>query len=539
MAGWQDARTIVERLTRALDEFDWPAAGVICCELGTRLNRCTEPFPADMVKPLLYPLRRKRRFDLLERLAEQIYRSGTPTSTVTRLYAQAMVDRGNLSGGEMFLRQVLADPEASAFERAEARGLLGRIYKQLYVDAADPANARQRRNLQQAIHHYHEAYLEDAANTWHGVNVAALLARARGDGVPVSESIDETIVARTVLAQIEARRERDVTSPWDYATASEACLALGDVDGARENTVAFVSYGAASVDAFEVFSFQRQLREVWRIQVESEPGASMLPLLDAALLARHGGELDLLARNVCSGLESVFGKDRYQPFAWLQTALQRCQAVARIEDTMGNRFGSGFLVDAADFFDQPVQGAVLLTNAHVVTPCGNFLSTAVYPDRAVAVFEALGEKRPIKQLLWHSAFDQLDATFVSIDPLPAYCSPCPLQPPPDPFRNDLSQRLYVIGYPKGGGLSISLQDSVWLAADQRFLHYRTPTEKGNSGSPVFDQAYWTVVGLHHRGLDEMPRLDGKGVYAANEAVSIQAIQAETRKTGLRAAGASG
>jgi hypothetical protein len=213
--------------------------------------------------------------------------------------------------------------------------------------------------------------------------------------------------------------------------------------------------------------------------------------------------------------------------------------VARIEDTMGNRFGSGFLVDAADFFHQPVEGAVLLTNAHVVTPCGSYMSSAVYPDRAVAVFEALGEKRPVKSLLWHSAFDQLDASFLSIDPLPAHCTPCPLRPPADPFRNDLSQRLFVIGYPKGGGLSISLQDSVWLAADQRFLHYRTPTDKGNSGSPVFDQMYWTVVGLHHKGLDEMPRLDGTGVYAANEAVSIQAIQEETQKTGVQAAHASG
>jgi V8-like Glu-specific endopeptidase len=92
--------------------------------------------------------------------------------------------------------------------------------------------------------------------------------------------------------------------------------------------------------------------------------------------------------------------------------------------------------------------------------------------------------------------------------------------------------VYVIGYPLGGVLSISLQDSVWLDADDTFLHYRTPTEPGSSGSPVFDQKYWTPIGVHHRGKINTPRLHGlPGTYEANEAITISEIRKVLRESG--------
>jgi V8-like Glu-specific endopeptidase len=69
-----------------------------------------------------------------------------------------------------------------------------------------------------------------------------------------------------------------------------------------------------------------------------------------------------------------------------------------------------------------------------------------------------------------------------------------------------------------------------LACNDRLVHYRTPTEGGSSGSPVFDEEGWTVVALHHAGRRDMPRLDGKGTYEANEGIQIHAIQQATRST---------
>ena len=55
------------------------------------------------------------------------------------------------------------------------------------------------------------------------------------------------------------------------------------------------------------------------------------------------------------------------------------------------------------------------------------------------------------------------------------------------------------------------------------IHYRTATEGGSSGSPVFNSS-WDLVGLHHSGGDAMPRLKGvSGSYQANEGIWIKSV----------------
>ncbi|MCK7580470.1 MAG: serine protease [Chromatiales bacterium] len=51
-------------------------------------------------------------------------------------------------------------------------------------------------------------------------------------------------------------------------------------------------------------------------------------------------------------------------------------------------------------------------------------------------------------------------------------------------------KAFVVGHPSGSGMQISLHDSQLLDIDdeQRLLHYRTPTEPGSSGNPVFQRA---------------------------------------------------
>ena len=86
-------------------------------------------------------------------------------------------------------------------------------------------------------------------------------------------------------------------------------------------------------------------------------------------------------------------------------------------------------------------------------------------------------------------------------------------------------RLYIIGYPGGRDIEFALHDNQLLALNPRLIHYRTPTEGGSSGSPVFGPSGWRVVALHHAGRKDMPRIDGKpGTYEANEGISIQAIK---------------
>jgi len=88
------------------------------------------------------------------------------------------------------------------------------------------------------------------------------------------------------------------------------------------------------------------------------------------------------------------------------------------------------------------------------------------------------------------------------------------------------QRLYVIGHPRGGGLMFSMQDNrlIDYGAPSDFrVHYRTPTEPGSSGSPVFNGG-WELVALHHAGSATMNRIHGPGTYEANEGIWIQSIR---------------
>jgi hypothetical protein len=92
---------------------------------------------------------------------------------------------------------------------------------------------------------------------------------------------------------------------------------------------------------------------------------------------------------------------------------------------------------------------------------------------------------------------------------------------------DESQKhVYLIGHPLGGSLSLSLHDNLFLGFRHPKMHYRTPSEPGSSGSPVFDDQ-WNFIGLHHAGSFQMPRLDGQpGAVEANEGISLHAIRTE-------------
>jgi hypothetical protein len=58
-------------------------------------------------------------------------------------------------------------------------------------------------------------------------------------------------------------------------------------------------------------------------------------------------------------------------------------------------------------------------------------------------------------------------------------------------------RVYIIQHPNGGPKKIGMIHNVVVEVTDDVVRYRTDTEGGSSGSPVFDEK-WQVVGLHHR-----------------------------------------
>ncbi|MER6678053.1 serine protease [Streptomyces sp. NPDC000983] len=64
----------------------------------------------------------------------------------------------------------------------------------------------------------------------------------------------------------------------------------------------------------------------------------------------------------------------------------------------------------------------------------------------------------------------------------------------------------IIGHPMGRLKEIAVRDNAVVQRLENFLHYRTDTEPGNSGSPVYNDQ-WEVVALHHQGV---PDTDSSG-----------------------------
>jgi V8-like Glu-specific endopeptidase len=157
---------------------------------------------------------------------------------------------------------------------------------------------------------------------------------------------------------------------------------------------------------------------------------------------------------------------------------------------------------------------------------------AIYPEDARIKFQTLGDELyEVEELVWTSPPNELDATFLRLKGLPASAQPLAIHTRAVEWTAAApALRLYIIGHPGGRDLEISLQDNHLLAANEKLLHYRTPTEPGNSGSPVFDHDDWRVVALHHRGSEMMPRFDGgkPDPYQANEGIAILTIRKATR-----------
>ena len=503
------------------------------------------PDPA-ATRELLELLRGSRHFEALSVLADVLIRMGRDELVVSRQYAQGLIDQGLLIAAREVLGGVIRRATDDPTEYSETRGLMGRLNKQIYVDARGRPSDLARRALRQAIASYREVYDEDPQkHLWHGVNLIALMHRARADGIAIKGLPNPAVLANTIVEAVRNPQGRTVEA-WDYGSAAEACIALGDWDAATHWLEQYVA--DQSTDRFALAGTLRQLTEVWRFTAETPEAGQLVVALSGALLKSRDGRLELTARqlqhtaaaldNPGPRLERVLGTVGLQTITWLRAGMERARSVALIRGPGGRGIGTGFLVRGGDLHPALGDELVVVTNAHVVSELQD--DSGIEPDQALITFDAQNGTAGtqayyrVQKLLWGSPKQHLDTSLLRLDPAVQSIAPCPIAKSLPPLNND--QRVYVIGHPKGGELSFSLQDNELLdhegppagapsQPERCLIHYRAPTEPGSSGSPVFNEAPdWQVIGLHHAGGEYVRKLNGRsGTYAANEAIWIQSI----------------
>ena len=433
---------------------------------------------------------------------------------------------------EPLLQTLVLETAAGDTLVAEARGLLGRLYKQRYITAVRSGGRYPHALLMQALDQYLLGYRLDRRRFyWHGINAVALAKRARRDGIDIAPDLN----ADAMLEEIVAALANADSSPdaFELATRLEVLVAQDRAADAQDAALRYSTHPGA--EAFEIASTLRQLDEVWGLTDDAPPGSTILPVLRAARLRAEQGVVRLTDAAVDNELKAVhsarvqleknFGLERMVTLRWYQTGLERTKSVARVERLDGRGHGTGFLVAAADFFPER-PGMLLVTNAHVVNQEGD--NGALAPREAQANFQGAQQTVRFKaKVVWSSPDGALDATFLEVAGEQPSAPPLPLSSKkvraavPEPL-------IYIMGHPQGRDLEFSLRDNKLLESNDGVLRYRTPTEPGSSGSPVFDEHGWEVVALHHAG-GLFDRLDGAPPpYEANEGIAIRAIQDATR-----------
>lgn len=554
------AQEFATKLNATLKEGNLKAASILVVGLIKDLNKSNEVFDAKAAAAIMLMLQKKRMFPLVLQLGDALMQTGRSAAGVQQRYAQALIDTGCYSAAIAVLNDLIAitknaSDNSNSFYY-EAMGLCGRVHKQLYVNAPMPDVPHARAHLLQAIDFYLQVYTSNKNFTWHGINAVALLKRALRDEVDVSGMAPPDKLAGEILQTIQGKVNDATADAWDFATAAEACVALNRPNEALEWLSGYARMPYC--DAFEIASTLRQLKEVWQLDFDTPMGKLLLPICRAELLKREGAEIKMDAADIqqmkaaektitavyensiekqdskkgAVVLEKVFGDDSFKTYKWYMQGADRCLAVARIGRDSSKGFGTGFLLRGEDIHENLAGELLLLTNAHVLSNDAN--ETSMRPHEAVVIFEALNrdEEFRLGEIVWSSPSTALDVTIVRFSKndlirlrqvtekvkLFSVSKYLPELAPDNP------QRVYVIGHPFGGTMQLSFLDNTLLDYEDPKIHYRTPTEGGSSGSPLFNQQ-WDLIGLHHAGADDMPCLNGKpGTYAANEGIWIEAIK---------------
>ncbi len=213
---------------------------------------------------------------------------------------------------------------------------------------------------------------------------------------------------------------------------------------------------------------------------------------------------DLLVPNK-EGLEKIIGDDDFVDFlSWHYKALKSSMAVCKVETEDGDS-GTGFILN----------GGFLMTNNHVI-------SNKKVADGSRILFNYMTDKE--NNVLNHIIYQldssifisspeyELDYTIVKIrengnTPL----SEWGFVELESFFNPKIGEKVTIIQHPRGNYKKMALPDDI-ISSWNDYLFYKTDTQEGSSGSPVFNKK-WKVVALHHAGKNEQ---SANGGFQINE-----------------------
>jgi endonuclease G len=208
-------------------------------------------------------------------------------------------------------------------------------------------------------------------------------------------------------------------------------------------------------------------------------------------------------------LERVIEGNNLLAVAFLELGSRVAGSVARVhvrDQFRALGFGTGFLVSPR----------LLMTNHHVLEDAATARFSHVEFD-----FQNDLDGRPRATHVFDLLPDELFLTDVALDVAVVAVSPRSRETGADQRDlaaygfNRLSREqgkillgecINIVQHPEGQPKQLALQQNELVDRFDTFLHYRSDTSPGSSGSPLFNNQ-WEVLGLHHSGV---PARDAQG-----------------------------
>lgn len=242
------------------------------------------------------------------------------------------------------------------------------------------------------------------------------------------------------------------------------------------------------------------------------PGAADDPEIVAQYLARATGRRTRRAINPTPisediRAERILGVDNRIRFPETEEERDAGLPVARIVVMPTSTrplqgFGSGFMITPS----------LLMTNHHVLAAPGDANGVGAnfghdYTDSNNAAPGELFELRPDRFFLSDEALDFAIVAVAETGRSSRSLSDFGHHPLIEQTGKILiGKPINIIQHPSGGPKMFANKDNDLLDRLDDFLHYRTDTKPGSSGSPCFND-FWEVVALHHSGV---PATDSRG-----------------------------
>jgi V8-like Glu-specific endopeptidase len=460
-------------------------------------------------------LRNMRAFDDLYILTSAMNANGIASKKIRRFEIQALIELKVYETALDLVRPLIAEGIASPDGR-EAYGHLGRIYKQMYIDALGPAGPGEEAEKEVVDRAVLQLYLERAfgaymhvwhnmktpETAWHGINAVAVANLAEREGFTEKDPAT-TQLARDVLAMVTGPEATDI---WSKGTRGEAYVALGDFAKAAE---AYNDFAAQpGIDPFTLAASLRQLEELWGITGAEPIRGQPMRLLKAALIAklaeRHAGdnatpghlavdirmttqEAKLIRDEVVGGaaagstgaskqaLQKAFSDNFPFGVKQLRLGMQRADSVCRIHGMCRGEweaFASGFAIKGSLLCEAWGDKPVIVTNNHVISSRPSAESKRFDLCKAVFVAPEDDSEQEVmfERVLWESDIEAHDITVLRVKgDLPASVTPLidllPTALGPRAVDDNGIGRCYVIGFPGAKELAFSFADNILLDHD--------------------------------------------------------------------------